>query len=149
MLPCCIQTNNSTPQKKPHPAQSIYSRRKAIHHYEVALEIASSLNLDSQLFWVHYGLAQLFSGEGRLDDAHTHIENARSHAISDKYNLGRAMEVQADLWYKQRMFEKARSGASHAADIYEKFGAARDLAECRGLLRRIDEELNRPVVSDA
>ena len=58
------------------------------------------------------------------------------------------MEVQADLWYKQRMFEKARSGALHAADVFEKLGAAQDLERCGNLLRRIDEELNRPVISD-
>ena len=128
--------------------QSKGNIEKAIHHFEVALEIASSLNMDDQLFWVHYGLAQLFSGEGRLDDAHTHIENAKSHTTNSTYRLGRAMKVQADLWYKQRMFEKARSGASHAADVYEKLGATQDLERCRNLLRRIDEELNRPVVSD-
>jgi len=121
---------------------------KAIHHYKVALDIASSLNLDDQLFWVHYDLARLFFKEGRLDNAHTHIENAKSHTIGGTFTLGRAMKLQADLWYKQRMFEKARSRASHAVDIFEKLGAAQDLERCRGLLRRIDEELNRPVVSD-
>ena len=128
--------------------QSKGNTEKAIHHYEVALEIASSLNLDNELFWVHYSLAQLFFGEDRFDDAHTHIENAKSHTTSGTYKLGRAMQLQADLWYDQGMFEKARSGALHAADIYEKLGAALDLEGCRELLRRIDEELNRPVVSD-
>ena len=121
---------------------------KAIHHYEVALEIASSLNLDNQLFWVHYALAGLFFGEDRFDNAHAHIENAKSHTINDTYKLGRAMELQADFWYNQGMFEKARSGVSHAADIYEKLGAAQDLEDCRRLLQRIDEELNSPIVSD-
>ena len=122
---------------------------KAIHHLELALEIASSLNVDGQLFWVHYTLAELFLKTGRLDDAHAHIENARLHMTSGTLRLGHAMGLEARFWYKQRMFEKARSGALHAVDVFEKLGAARDLAECRGLLRRIDEELNRPVVSDA
>jgi len=121
---------------------------KAIHHYEVALDIASSLNLDNELFWVHDALAQLFFAENRFDDAHTHIENAKSHTTSGTYNLGRAMQLQANLWYCQGMFEKARSGALHAADIYEKFGAAQDLEKCRELLQRIDEKLNRPIISD-
>ena len=46
------------------------------------------------------------------------------------------------------MFEKARVEASHAAEIYEKLGAARDLEKCRKLLQRIDEDLNNPVLSD-
>ena len=121
---------------------------KAIHHFEVSLEIASSLNLDNELFWVHHDLAQLFFREGRFDDAHTHIKNAKSHTTSGTYRLGRAMQLQADLWYDQGVFEKARSGALHAADIYKKLGAALDLEGCRELLRRIDEELNRPVVPD-
>jgi len=128
--------------------QSKGHTEKAIHHYEVALEIASSLNLDNELFWVHYALAGLFFKEGRLDDARTHIENAKSHTISGTYKLGRAMWQQAEFWYSQGVFEKARSGASHAADVFEKLEAVQDLERCRGFLQRIDEGLNRPVVSD-
>ena len=112
---------------------------KAIHHYEVALEIASSLNEFYLLFWVHFALAQLFFGEGRFDDAHAHIERAKSHAINDPFNLGCAMELQANVWYKQRMFEKAKFEVSRAADIYEKLGALSDVEDCRKLLRKIDE----------
>jgi len=50
---------------------------RAIHHFEVSLGVASSLNLDAQLFWSHYSLAQLFSGAGRLDDAHAHLERGQ------------------------------------------------------------------------
>ena len=128
--------------------QSKDNMEKAIHHFEVALEIAFSLNMDYQLFWVHYALATLFFRQGRLDNAHTHIENAKSHTTDGTFNLGRAMELQAHLWYIQGMYEKARSGASHAIDVFEKLGAAQDLEECRELLRRIDEELNSPVASD-
>jgi len=119
---------------------------KAVHHFEAAIETASSLNLENQVFWAHYALARLFSGEGRFDDAHAYIERAKSHAIDDAYNQGRAMGLQASSWYDQRMFEKARSEASHAADIFEKLGAAHDLEECRKLFQRIDEQMNNPVV---
>ena len=114
---------------------------KAIRHLEVALEIASSLNTVNDLFWVHFALAEVFSGEGRFDDAHTYIERAKSHAANDAYNLGRAMELQAGFWYDQRMFEKAKSEASSAADVYEKIGATGDAEDCRRLLRKIDGEL--------
>ena len=70
---------------------------KATHHLEVALEISSSLNLDNQQFWVHYALAQLFFGERRFNDAHAHIERAKSHAISSAYKLGRVMS-QVLVW---------------------------------------------------
>ena len=113
---------------------------KAIHHLEVALEIASSLNMVRDLFWVHFFLARLFFGEGRFDDAHTYIERAKSHAVNNAYNLGRAMELQANFWYDQRMFDKVKSEASGAADVYEKIGATEDAEDCRALLRKIDGE---------
>ena len=112
---------------------------KAIHHFEIALEVASSLNLDAQLFWSHYSLAQLFSGGGRLDDAHAHLERAKSHAVNDAYNLACAMELQANFWCKQRMFEKARLEASCAAEVYEKIGATGGAENCREFLRSIGE----------
>ena len=114
---------------------------KAIHHLEVALGIASSLNTASDLFWAHFALARIFFGEGRFDDAHTYIERAKSHAVNNAYDLGHAMELQADFWYDQRMFEKAKSEASSAADVYEKIGATEDAEDCRRLLRKIDGEL--------
>ena len=47
---------------------------KAIHDHEVVLEIASPLNLDGQLFWVHYFLLELFLDKGKFDDAQADIE---------------------------------------------------------------------------
>ena len=126
-----------------HTLGSIYSSKgnteKAIHHFEVALEIASSLNVDADLTWIHFSLSQLFSRECRFDDAHTHIECAKSHAVNNPYNLGRAMELQANFWYDQHMFEKAKFEASCAINAYEKIGAASDVEDCRELLRKIDE----------
>ena len=121
---------------------------KAIHHFEVALKVASSLKMVHQLFWAHYALAQLFFGKRRFDDAHAHIERAKSHAINDAYILGRAIQLQAILWYYQRMLSKAKIEALHAADIYEKLGATQDLDKCRELLRWIDEEMKSSAVSD-
>jgi len=126
-----------------HILGMIYRRKgdteKAICHFEAALEIASSLNLDFRLFWVHYSLARLFSEGDRLDDAHAHIERAKSHAVNNPYVLGRAMELQANFLYDQRKFGKAKFEASCAINAYEKIGAASDVEECRELLRRIDE----------
>ena len=123
---------------------------KAIHHFEVALEIASSPNLDHQLFWVHFSLAQLFvfSEKRRFDEAQVHIERAKSHAINDVFKLGRAMELQAKSWYIQCMYEKAKSEALHAADAFEKLGAAQDLEGCRELLQWIDRATERQAFPD-
>ena len=111
---------------------------KAIHHFELALGIASSLNWANELFWVYYSLAKLFSEQGRLDDAHAHIERAKSHAVNDAYKLGRAMELQAWFWYHQHMFEEAKLEALHAVGLYEKVGATQGLEYCRRLLEKID-----------
>ena len=119
---------------------------KAIHHFETTLGIASSLNLDSELFWVHLSLARLFLSDHRLDDTQVHIECAKSHTANNAFNLGCAMELQARVWGGQGMFEKARAEAAHAAEIFEKLGAAQALEACRQLLQMIDKDMNNPVI---
>ena len=120
---------------------------KAIHHFEVAIGIASSFNWHDELFFAHYGLAGLFCNQGRFDDAQTHIEHAKSHTVDNTYYLGRATEKQATIWYKQHRFEEARSEVLRAADLYEKLGAAKDLEHCRKLLQKIEKKLNTPAAS--
>ena len=117
-------------------------KKKAIHHYETALGIASSFGWNSELFWIHRSLAELFCAQGRFDGGHVHIEHAKSHAAGDKYKLGRAMELQAGFWFGQRRFEEAKSEALRATDNYEKLGAAQDVERCKELLRRIDKKMN-------
>jgi len=112
-------------------------REKAISHFEVALGIASSLNSHDLSFWIHYVMAILFCDEDRFDDAHAHVEQAKSHTVNDPYKMGRAMGLQAWVWYKQHRLEEARSEALRAVDVFEKLGAARAMENCRGLLRDI------------
>ena len=80
---------------------------KAIKHFETAIGIASTFNWHDHLFWNNYSLAELFFSEDRFDDAHARIERAKSHAVNDSYNLGRAMELQAGFWYEECKFEEA------------------------------------------
>ena len=115
--------------------------KKAIHHLEVALEAASSLNLGYQLFWVHFSLTEVFSREDRLDDAQAHIERAKSYAVNDAYLLARASGRQARLWDKQQRFEEAKSEALCALDVFEKFGAAGQAEETRQFLEKIDRRV--------
>ena len=129
----------------------IYRQRgeveKAIHNYEIALGIASSFSLVHELFQVHCSLACLFLGECRFDDAHAHLEQAKSHTTDSIYNLGCAMEYQALVWWKQDRPEEAISAVLRAADIFEKLGDLDRVDICRELIQGIQAELDSPVAS--
>ena len=120
---------------------------KAIHHFEVALRTASSFGWHGFLFWINHSLAWLFLNEGRFDDAQAHVDRAKSHAVDDAYQLGRAMKLQAEVWYKQHRLEEARSEALRAVDIFERLGATTHLEYCRNFLQLIEGKLDRPVAS--
>ena len=120
---------------------------KAIHHIEVALGIASSFDWQSELFWIHSGLADLFLGEGRPDDANTHAEQAKSHAADSPYSLGCAMKQQASVWCWEQRFEEARSEVMRAAEVFEKLGAAKEVKECREVLQNIQMQLDNQAIS--
>ena len=120
---------------------------KAINHFEKALGIASSSDWNDLLFWIHYDLVELFLNNDRFDDAQAAIERAKSHVVNSPNLLGRAMQLQARVWYRQRRFKEAKSEALRAAYVYEKLGAARSLEVCRGLLRNIDEKMKEPDTS--
>jgi tetratricopeptide (TPR) repeat protein len=111
--------------------------KEALTHFRTALRIASGFNWTFHLLWTRYSLARLSFDKGRFDDAHAHIEYAKSHTINDTYGLGRVVELQAWFWYKQQKFEEARSAALHAADVYQGLGAAKHMEDCRALLRKI------------
>ena len=120
---------------------------KAIDHFETAFGIATASNWHNQLFWIHYSLAELFFDRNRFDDAHTHIEHAKSHAIDDPYLLGRATELDARFWHRQGKLEEAGFEALRAVDVYEKIGAAKDVEDCQAILRAIEVALSKPTDS--
>ena len=117
---------------------------KAIHHFDTAFEIASSFDWHDQLFWTLCSLAQLFCTRGEFDDAHAHIQRAKSYVINDPYLSGRAMQLQAQFWCKERRFGLARSEALRAVDVYEKLGATNDLEVCKEILQNIEVTINKP-----
>ena len=121
--------------------------QKAIAHFETALGIATASNWHDQMFWIHHNLAELFFDKNEFDDAHAHIEHAKSHAINDPYRLGRAMEQDAHFWYKQRKFTEARCEALRASDAYGRIGATKDVKRCRDILRETEVAMRRPAVS--
>jgi tetratricopeptide (TPR) repeat protein len=116
-------------------------KAKAIHHLETAIGIASPFNWHDDLFWIHFGLALLFRDEGEFDDANVHTERLKFHAVNDTYKLGRGMEMQAGVWYRQLRLEEAKSEVSHALEILENLGAARNVEFCRDLLQRIERAM--------
>ena len=118
--------------------QSKGRREKAVNHFQEALRIASPFNWRTQLFWVHFSLAELFLGENRFDNAQAHSNQARSHAAEDVYHMGHAMEVQARVWYQQQLLENAAAEALDALEIFEKLGAAKDVRNCRELLKKVE-----------
>ena len=113
-------------------------REKAIHYYKVAIEIASPFNWHVELFWTHYSLAELFQNDSAFDDSNAHIEQAKLHAVGREYDLGRAAELHALIWYRQGKPKEARSEVCYAKEIYEKLGNAAGLQNCRYLLQAIE-----------
>ena len=66
---------------------------KAIHHFEVAVGIATPFNWHDDLCGVHHELAIIFLCEGRFNDAQAHVEQAKSHLIDNAYALGNTMAM--------------------------------------------------------
>ena len=114
-------------------------RAKAMHHFETALTIASLFRWQDVLFWIHYAMAELFFTDHEFGDANTHIEQAISYTADDAYSLGCGVEMQAWIWYRQERVEDARSEALRALGVYEKLGAAKDVGDCRQLLRQLEK----------
>lgn len=93
-------------------------KEKAVHHLETAIAIASPFNWHREIFWNYYTLVQLCVKERKFDQANAQIERAKPHAMDDTYMLARLMEVQADVWYRERKLERARTEVLRAQEIY-------------------------------
>jgi tetratricopeptide (TPR) repeat protein len=120
---------------------------KAIHHHEVALQIATAFGWHDQLFRIHFFLAGLFLDRDKFDDGRAHLERAMLYTVNNAFNLGRAMVLLAILWQRQHRFEEARSEILRAADIYEKLGSSWGKEVCGEFLQKIQKELNNPGAS--
>ena len=118
------------------------AREEAVRHLETALEIASTHNWGSELFWVHFDLAWLFRDEDKFGGAHAHLEQAKSYAANDAYGLALAMETHATIWNRQGRFKEARSEVLHAIEIHEKLGTSENqLRDCKDLLGEIESAM--------
>ena len=120
-------------------------KEKAIHHYEIALSIASHFKWHDQ--WrCHFGLAHLFLCGDELNKANTHVGQAKLHATNSALGLGLAMELQALIWGRQHKLEDARLEVSCALEIFERLGVASLAEECRDTLLRLNEPVTRHIV---
>jgi tetratricopeptide (TPR) repeat protein len=121
--------------------QSKGEREKAIHNFKMAIGIASAFNWHVELFWSHYGLADLFRSGGEFDDANAHLKQAKSHVVGNLYPLGRGMYMQALIWYKQGKLGDAELEALCALEISEKLGATKDARSCRDLVQMVERAI--------
>ena len=118
--------------------QSKGEREKAIYHFKKTLEITSRFDWGGSFsFTAHWSLARLLLEQGKLGDAHAHIEQAKTHAIN-VHHLGHAVLLRAQIYYKQHRLEDATSDALHAFGVFEELGALGDLKECRDFLEDIE-----------
>jgi tetratricopeptide (TPR) repeat protein len=117
--------------------------KKAIHHFEAALTIASPFNWHDEQFWIHYCLVNLFLDQDDFDNAQAHIKQAKLHVVNNVFQLGRAMEKQAMIWQQQGKFEDAKPETLRAIEIYQKLGASEDVEDCKTMLREIEGKLEQ------
>ena len=116
-------------------SRSRKERRKAIHHFETAIGIGSRFNWHQELFWNHFYLAELFHDEDEFANTNTHIDQAKSHAANDAYNMALATELQADVWCRQGRRADAKSEAFRALEAFERLGVASNAEYCKDLLQ--------------
>ena len=118
-------------------------RGKAIQHFEAAIGIASPFEWHHELFWTHFSLAVLFGDKHEFDNAQSHIEQVKSHAVDDALKLGRAMDQQAEIWYCQGRLEEAKAEILCALETFEKLGATEELPGTRSILWKIERAMER------
>ena len=54
---------------------------KAVHHFEIALWIASAFDRAEDSFWVYFNLADMFVEQSKSSDAQSHVEHMKSFAV--------------------------------------------------------------------
>ena len=116
-------------------------RDEAIHHFENALRVATPVNLDVHIVWIHHSLALLFSGERKFEDAQAHLEKAERHAASSVLHTSHTVLLRAWILYRQDKFEEAKPRASHALEVFKELGATRGQGMSEGLLQIIDQAM--------
>ena len=106
---------------------TVYHRKgnheKAIQNLEIALQIASSHNWHTEAFWTHHSLVFIFAEGRRFEDANSHLEGAKLHAVNNANNLAHVIVLQARILYEQRRFGEAKLEGLRAVEAFESVGA--------------------------
>ena len=114
---------------------------KAFYHLKATLGITSRFGWNNWLsFWAHMGLARVFAMEDKFDDAHTHLEQAKSLPVNNAFHQGSLALLQARVYYEQRRLADATSEALRALGIFEELGIQEDIESCRDFLRGVEEK---------
>ena len=119
---------------------------KAIDHLKTALDIASPFGWHSEQSRNHSTLAELYSDQGRFNDAHAHITQAKLHSINDPYLLGGTMKLEAISWYREGRYEEAKAECLCAIEVLGNLGVIKQVEKCRRLLRRIERKMEHSAV---
>ena len=90
-----------------------------------------------------HSLARISRDQGRFDNAHAHIERAKSYVANKTYDLGHAMKLHGQIWFEQGKLQEAKSEALCAIGVFEKLGATRDPEDRRKLLRDTEEKMEK------
>ena len=121
--------------------QSKGNTEEAVYHLEESLRIASSLNSYVDLSKTHLALARLYLKENKFNEAHAHIEHAKSHAGNDMLLLGCAFGVSALGLLGQNRREEGKLEASRALAIFGKSETSDFVETSRRLLEEFGEKI--------
>ena len=115
---------------------------RAIKYFEAGIEAGFVGKWIGQMYRGHYHLAALFLSQGKLDDAHGHLQQAKANIVDDEYHLARVVHLEARVQYQGSQLSQAKSNALFAADTFEMLGATIELNACKELLQQIQDKMN-------
>ena len=111
-------------------------REKAVYHLKATLAITSRFGWNDS-FTADITLVMLFIKEGKFEDAHAHLKQARSLAVNNAYQRGYVAILQAGIYLQHHRLEDAMSEVLCASGIFEELGVQDEIEKCRDLLKSI------------
>ena len=122
--------------------------RAGVGAFDVIVCVVESAFVQEQSRQAIMNPKQLVVPAERGGDSESHLEMSRLLPLALGFIYVAKNMMRSFLGPSLREKIEARSEALRAIDAYEKLGAAQDLERCRRILREIEEEMKKPVVSD-